>query len=157
MSVKILLDSVGSSTSARHPADSRKGRLPARLVQPDPLDEAAADQQSHAPQVTGVDGRVGFTGGAGIADHWTGNAQDDDHWRDLQIRIEGPAVVRCKPGLRRTGSRPPASWCGARVLPIAAPGGQLESDDHELAETGASTVRVMYYLSISSARAHRHR
>ena len=39
-----------------------------------------------------IDGRIGFTGGAGIADHWTGDAQDDKHWRDMQIRIEGPAV-----------------------------------------------------------------
>ena len=39
-----------------------------------------------------VDGQIGFTGGAGIADHWLGNAQDKDHWRDTQIRIEGPPV-----------------------------------------------------------------
>ncbi len=39
-----------------------------------------------------LDGRVGYTGGAGIADHWTGDAQDAEHWRDMQIRIEGPAV-----------------------------------------------------------------
>ena len=29
-----------------------------------------------------VDGRIGFTGGVGIADNWTGNAQDPEHWRD---------------------------------------------------------------------------
>ena len=39
-----------------------------------------------------VDGTVAFTGGAGIADHWLGNAQDKDHWRDTQVRIEGPIV-----------------------------------------------------------------
>ena len=39
-----------------------------------------------------VDGEVGFTGGAGVADHWLGNAQDKDHWRDTQVRIRGPVV-----------------------------------------------------------------
>ena len=39
-----------------------------------------------------VDGEIGFTGGAGIADHWLGNAQDKDHWRDTQIRMRGPIV-----------------------------------------------------------------
>ena len=39
-----------------------------------------------------VDGEVGFTGGAGIADHWLGHAQDKDHWRDTQIRMRGPIV-----------------------------------------------------------------
>ena len=39
-----------------------------------------------------VDGRVGFVGGAGIADHWLGDAQDPQHWRDMMVRIEGPLV-----------------------------------------------------------------
>lgn len=39
-----------------------------------------------------VDGRIGFTGGVGIADHWLGHAQDPDHWRDTMVRIEGPLV-----------------------------------------------------------------
>src|SRR4029079_1627331 len=29
-----------------------------------------------------VDGRTAFTGGAGVADHWLGHAQDPLHWRD---------------------------------------------------------------------------
>ena len=37
-----------------------------------------------------VDGAVAFTGGAGVADHWLGHAQDKDHWRDTQVRIAGP-------------------------------------------------------------------
>src|SRR5438270_5297997 len=41
-----------------------------------------------------VDGRVGFTGGAGIADEWDGNAQDSEHWRDTHFKIEGPAVAQ---------------------------------------------------------------
>ena len=39
-----------------------------------------------------VDGTVGFTGGASIADHWAGNADSKDHWRDTHFRIEGPPV-----------------------------------------------------------------
>src|SRR5688572_2837278 len=40
-----------------------------------------------------VDGQVGFTGGVGIADEWSGNAQDKDHWRDTHYRVAGPAVA----------------------------------------------------------------
>ena len=39
-----------------------------------------------------ADGRVGMTGGVGIAEEWTGNAQDPDHWRDTHVRVEGPVV-----------------------------------------------------------------
>jgi cardiolipin synthase len=40
-----------------------------------------------------VDGEVGFAGGVGIADHWLGNAEDKDHWRDTQIRMRGPVAL----------------------------------------------------------------
>ncbi|MDB5178529.1 MAG: Cardiolipin synthase [Patescibacteria group bacterium] len=40
-----------------------------------------------------VDGAVGFTGGVGIADEWTGSAQDRHHWRETHCRIEGPACL----------------------------------------------------------------
>ncbi|MGH9076116.1 MAG: phospholipase D-like domain-containing protein [Acidimicrobiales bacterium] len=40
-----------------------------------------------------VDGRIGFAGGVGIADVWSGDAQDPCHWRETHLRIEGPAVA----------------------------------------------------------------
>lgn len=39
-----------------------------------------------------VDGRIGFAGGVGIAEQWSGNAEDPDHWRETHVRVEGPAV-----------------------------------------------------------------
>ena len=38
------------------------------------------------------DERVGFTGGVGIAEEWTGDARDSSEWRDTHVRVEGPAV-----------------------------------------------------------------
>ena len=39
-----------------------------------------------------VDGAIGFTGGVGIADEWTGHAQSPSHWRDTHVRLKGPVV-----------------------------------------------------------------
>jgi cardiolipin synthase len=39
-----------------------------------------------------VDETVGFTGGVGIAEEWTGNARHEDEWRDSHVRVTGPAV-----------------------------------------------------------------
>ncbi len=39
-----------------------------------------------------VDGRIGFTGGVGISDLWTGKGDGPTHWRDTHARIRGPAV-----------------------------------------------------------------
>lgn len=35
---------------------------------------------------------VAFTGGAGIAEEWTGDARGPDEWRDTHYRVRGPAV-----------------------------------------------------------------
>ena len=39
-----------------------------------------------------VDGRVGFTGGAGVSRKWMGNGRTEHHWRDTDVRVEGPIV-----------------------------------------------------------------
>jgi cardiolipin synthase A/B len=39
-----------------------------------------------------IDGRTGFTGGYGISDAWLGDGHTEKHWRDTNLRIEGPAV-----------------------------------------------------------------
>jgi cardiolipin synthase len=41
-----------------------------------------------------VDGRTGFTGGVGIANQWSGNAQDPQHWRDTHFVVTGPVVAQ---------------------------------------------------------------
>jgi cardiolipin synthase A/B len=41
-----------------------------------------------------VDGRIGFTGGVGIADDWDGDADAATRWRDTHYRIEGPVVAQ---------------------------------------------------------------
>jgi cardiolipin synthase A/B len=40
-----------------------------------------------------VDGRIGFTGGAGVGRKWTGHGRREDHWRDTDVRLEGPVVA----------------------------------------------------------------
>ena len=39
-----------------------------------------------------VDGRVGFTGGFGVDDTWNGDGRTDGHWRETNVRLEGPVV-----------------------------------------------------------------
>jgi cardiolipin synthase len=39
-----------------------------------------------------IDGQIGFTGGHGVSQGWTGNGRMAKHWRDTDVRIEGPLV-----------------------------------------------------------------
>jgi cardiolipin synthase len=40
-----------------------------------------------------VDGRVGYTGGFGLADYWLGDGRHKDQWRETNIRFFGPTVA----------------------------------------------------------------
>lgn len=40
-----------------------------------------------------VDGKIGFIGGSGFADHWLLSKEDNPRWRDTMFRVEGDAVA----------------------------------------------------------------
>lgn len=39
-----------------------------------------------------IDGTIGFTGGHGVSQAWMGNGRTADHWRQTDVRVEGPIV-----------------------------------------------------------------
>jgi cardiolipin synthase len=100
-----------------------------------------------------VDGRIGFTGGVGIADEWNGHAQDPEHWRDTHYRIEGPAVAQMQAAfldnwIKTTGK----VLQGVEYFP------KLESVGEALGQVftsspsgGGDSMQLMYLLSITAA------
>jgi cardiolipin synthase len=154
--VKILLDAVGSSTIGDEILETlEKGGCQLAWYNPvRPYSIGRFNHRTHRKSLI-LDGRLAFTGGAGIADHWMGCAQDHQHWRDIQIRIEGPAVVPLQTGfaqnwLQATGE----IVTGFEFYPaFDAPAGNLAVQTIlSSPETGASTARTFYYLSIAAAR-----
>ena len=102
-----------------------------------------------------VDGRVGFTGGVGIAEEWTGDAQDPDHWRDTHVRVRGP-VVRGLQGafaenwLECTG----AVLAGERYLPDLEEieGGGAMQVMRSSATMGDTNAEALTYLALAAAK-----
>ena len=102
-----------------------------------------------------ADGRVGMTGGVGIAEEWTGDAQDPDHWRDSHVLVRGP-VVRGMQGafaenwLEATGE----VLAGEDYLPDLDPvvGGGPMQLVRSSATVGDTNAEALYYLAIASAR-----
>ena len=153
--VKILLDSVGSASVGQEILDTLKNGG-CHLAWYNPFRFTTIrriNNRTHRKSLV-CDGVVGFTGGAGIADHWTGDAQDDKHWRDLQIRIEGPAVRPLQSGFAQNWLEATGELVtGPDFYPHPKPAGTLAVQTiMSSPETGASTVRVMYCLAISAAR-----
>ena len=101
-----------------------------------------------------VDGRLGFTGGVGIADQWSGHAQDERHWRDSHFRIEGPVVAEIQAvfmdnWIKATGS----VLHGADYFPELEPAGRVQTQMFSSSPTGGSeSMHLMYLLSIASAQ-----
>ncbi len=100
-----------------------------------------------------VDGRIGFTGGVGIADKWTGDAQDPDHWRDTHFRIEGPVVAQMQAvfmsnWIKSTGR----VLHGADYFPPPEPVGEGRAQVFSSSPSGGSdSMQLMYLLSIAAA------
>jgi cardiolipin synthase len=101
-----------------------------------------------------VDGRIGFTGGVGIADEWLGHAEDSLHWRDSHYRVTGPAVAQMQAAFMD-------NWIKTRSLvlhgteyfpQIDTAGPHLAQVFKSSSDDGSESVRLMYLLSIASAQ-----
>jgi len=101
-----------------------------------------------------IDGRIAFTGGAGIADHWLGHAQDPKHWRDIQIRLEGPGATGLQAAFSQNWLETTAELISdANYFPPSDSAGTISTQTIlSSPKSGASAVRIMYYLSIISAQ-----
>ena len=95
VAVRVLLDAVGS-TGRRLKAEDvdvlRKAGCRVEFFHAmAPWMVWVVNHRTHR-RILVVDGAVGFTGGVGFADPWAGDADSREHWRDTQVRVEGPAV-----------------------------------------------------------------
>ncbi|SAK45181.1 cardiolipin synthetase [Caballeronia glebae] len=159
VSVHVLLDWVGSSKM-----DKRYLRM---------LRDAGAEViLYHKPHWTGlgrmndrthrkllvIDGRIGFTGGVGIAEEWTGRAQDEKHWRDTHFRVEGPAVGQMQAvfmdnWIKTTGN----VLHGPRYFPDIEDAGDGCAHMFSSSPSGGSDdMQLMYLMAITAATSSIH-
>ena len=91
--VLLLMDAFGSQPLKRDWVQSlKKAGVEVKWLRPlrwYTLQKAA--QRSHV-RVVVVDGKIGYTGGFGLADYWLGDGRHEDQWRETNVRFEGPTV-----------------------------------------------------------------
>ncbi|MFS8136695.1 MAG: phospholipase D-like domain-containing protein [Thermomonas sp.] len=100
-----------------------------------------------------VDGRVGFTGGVGIADQWEGHAQDPDHWRDLHFRVEGPVVAQIQAAFNDNWIKTNGEVLnGEAYFPPLQPVGDMDAHMFVASPAGGSeSMHLMYLMAIAAA------
>ena len=104
-----------------------------------------AAQRSHV-RVVVVDGRIGYTGGFGLADYWLGDGRSEDEWRESNARFEGPSVAQ----LQATFS---SGWAEATGELIT---GELFFPPRAFAEVGTIEAGVLHSVpTIGSTPAER--
>jgi len=93
--VLFLIDAFGSQHLSRHYLESLRdaGVEVAKLRSLRWYSVHDASDRSHV-RVVVIDGRVGYTGGFGLADYWLGNGHAEDQWRESNVRFRGPAVMQ---------------------------------------------------------------
>ena len=101
-----------------------------------------------------VDGKIAFAGGVGIADMWTGDAEDPDHWRETHLRVEGPAVRDILGGfLENWTEATQGILTGARYPDLS---GFDDGVDVQVSRstptTGGTAVAELFYAAIAGAR-----
>ncbi|HVT04343.1 MAG TPA: cardiolipin synthase [Thermoanaerobaculia bacterium] len=152
--VKLILDAVGSAPMSRALIDFL-GRNGVDLEWYHPLRWYSMSRVNHRThrKMLVVDGRVGFTGGVGIADLWKGNADAFDHWRETQIRLEGPAVTQMQFAFMDNWVKSRGEiLTGLNYFPQPDPVGEhltqvIKSSPSE----GSSSAKLLYIISIVSA------
>ena len=100
-----------------------------------------------------IDGRLGFTGGVGIADQWQGDAQDPRHWRDMHFRVEGPVVSQMQAAFNDNWIKATGEVLnGADYFPPLQPAGSADAHLFISSPAGGSeSMHLMYLMSIAAA------
>ena len=100
-----------------------------------------------------VDGRIGFTGGVGIAPQWEGHAQSPDHWRDTHFKVQGPVVAQMQAVFIDNWIKVSGEVLhGPAYFPELAPVGASQAQMFSSSPSGGSeNMQLMYLLSITAA------
>ena len=153
--VRVVVDAIGSWSTSRdyfRPLENAGGSV----AWHHPVDLKSwpyLNHRSHRKLLI-TDGKIGFIGGAGFADHWWNATAKGPRWRDTVFRLEGRSVdglnaVFAENWLEATGEVLagsgqfpfPEERDGLRSLVVASTPGD-----------GATRARILYQVLIEQAR-----
>lgn len=100
-----------------------------------------------------VDGKIAFTGGVGIADQWLGNAENEDYWRDIHFRMEGPVVSQVQAAFNDNWIKTTGEVLhGEDFFPAQEEQGKISAHMFISSPAGGSeNMQLMYMLAITAA------
>jgi len=102
-----------------------------------------------------VDGRIGHTGGAGVSRKWMGNGRTEDHWRDTDVRMEGPVVEYLQAAFAENWLEATGMVLGGDAYfprPIEPRGRVYAQVARSSPASGSTAMYTTFILALSAAR-----
>ncbi len=91
--VRVLLDSFGAASMDRQARQLLTKNCQLRWFRPLRTVRFWQNFKRTHRKIMVCDGQLAFTGGVGIAQQWTGNADKPENWRETHFSVRGPAVT----------------------------------------------------------------
>ncbi len=157
----VLLDAFGASRIHRDLIANMKqsgcevewfgGIKPVQILLPWKL--LSYNNRNHR-RIVVVDGRIGFTGGYGISEAWTGDGRQRDHWRDTNATMAGPVARQLQAVFVRDWRETTGAVLGGDdYFPEVDSPGDVTAQIVASAPTGGASESYMLFLfAISTAR-----
>ena len=153
--VHVMIDALGSQKIEKTVLGRlRDAGARVELYNPVRWDTIARMNNRTHRKIMVIDGAVGFTGGAGIGDEWSGDAQDAEHWRDTHFRLEGPAVAQMQAAFMENWIEVTGEVLhGPEYFPELRPvGDELAQFVVSSPGGGGESAQLLYLMSIAAAQ-----
>jgi len=153
--VNVLLDAVGSLSI---PGEYREAMVKAgcRVESFRPLGSFSLDRVNNRNhrRILVVDGRIGLTGGSGTSGKWSGNGRMAGHWRDTDVRVEGPVVEQLQGAFAENWLEATGIAIGGKdYFPQPQARGTVSAQAVRSSPAGGSAAMyTMYLLAMASAQ-----
>ncbi|MDX1656528.1 MAG: phospholipase D-like domain-containing protein, partial [Candidatus Competibacteraceae bacterium] len=113
-------------------------------------------QQRMHVRVVNIDGRIGYSGGFGIADQWLGDGRHKGQWRETNVRMEGPNVAQLQVSFSANWAEATGTLLmGEDLFPAVSfqqHGGQEAGIMYSSPSLGSTNAERFFWLSIAAAR-----
>jgi cardiolipin synthase len=152
--VRVLLDGIGSGWGLDNSDVRMLTDAGCKFAYYHPVASWRVDRtnrRSHR-RILVVDGKVGFTGGAAFADKWSGHAQDEHHWRDTHLRLEGPIVTELQAAFQGHWVKTfHEGLTGAGQFPALPPAGELKAQVVESHSFSSAPIPMLQAVTFAAA------
>jgi cardiolipin synthase A/B len=155
--VRVLLDGIGSGWRLKNSDVRLMKDAGCKFAYYHPTHSWRVDRTNRRThrRILVTDGKLSFTGAVGFAQKWSGHAQDKDHWRDAQMRIEGPLVGKLQAAFQEHWVKTfGEALTGAHQFPALPSAGDLKAQVVLSRSFSMAPVPLVEAVAFTAAQTH---